>query len=281
MPVTINLPKLRLPDAYPLLTSVTKPWDEHELAELGERLGGVRLEREGLWHTGRSDLHLVEVYAASRSFRLELLASDELDGAADVGVEPDKARAIAEDFLAPFRPDGGDLTLRDISDAIVLVSESPKADPRRFVTATEVSFGFSRGHIGFVGPGAKARVSVRPDGNVTAAYRFWRDVEERGSVPARSADEIAQAFGASPTFGRLTDDLVKVEITAAEAGLFALPPTEVQDVFHPALELRGTLTTEDSSVGFCTYVSAVDPRRMVRERHEARRRSPAPPELVA
>ena len=95
MPVTINLPKLRLPDAYPLLTSVTKPWDEHELAELGERLGGVRLEREGLWHTGRSDLHLVEVYAASRSFRLELLASDELDGAADIGVEPDKARAIA------------------------------------------------------------------------------------------------------------------------------------------------------------------------------------------
>ena len=101
MPVTITIPELTLPDAFPLLTAVQKRWDQDELARLGEQLAGVRLEDEGLWHTGRSDRHLLEVYAASRSFRLTRHDGDnELDGAADVGVGPDKASQIAEDFLA-------------------------------------------------------------------------------------------------------------------------------------------------------------------------------------
>jgi len=276
MPVTITIPELTLPDAFPLLTAVQKRWDQDELARLGEQLAGVRLEDEGLWHTGRSDRHLLEVYAASRSFRLTRHDGDnELDGAADVGVGPDKASQIAEDFLAPFRPNGGDLVVRSIEDSIVQVSRGPEERPEQYVITTDVLHDIVRSDIAFVGPGAKARVSVRPDGEVSTAYLMWRDVEEVGELRARTVDEIAAAFGRARTFRDLTDDTARVEIVSARSGQYALPPTEIQDVFHPAVELRGTVTTESANLGFCTWVSAVEPRRLAKARRAGRAEVPA------
>ena len=93
-------PELGSRMSYPLLTSVTKPWDEHGARRIG-RAPRRRAPRTKACGTPVAAIFTSSRYAASRSFRLELLASDELDGAADVGVEPDKACAIAEDFLAP------------------------------------------------------------------------------------------------------------------------------------------------------------------------------------
>jgi len=104
---------------------------------------------------------------------------------------------------------------------------------------------------------------------------MWRDVEEVGELRARTVDEIAAAFGRARTFRDLTDDTARVEIVSARSGQYALPPTEIQDVFHPAVELRGTVTTESANLGFCTWVSAVEPRRLAKARRAGRAEVPA------
>lgn len=282
MPLTVTIPDLRLPDAFPVLRGIYWPWRPEELERLAEQLApGAAIEQGGLWHVGRTDRHLIEVYAASRSFRVaEVDEKDELERAGEVGLDRDKAVDRALEYLAPFRPDGADLAVVDVVDSTVSVSTSPDEEPRRFVLSTDVCFGFSRKEVAFIGPGAKAQVSLRADGDVRAAYFMWRDVEEVGSIAARSADEVAAAFGSMPGFARLTDDTARVEVTSAVAGLYALPPTEPQELFHPAVELRGTVTTEHASLGFCTWVSAVDPARFGRPRR-GERRMPRPDVLVA
>lgn len=282
MPLTVTLPDLRLPDAFPVLRGTYWPWQPAELERLAEQLvPGAVIEQGGLWHVGRTDRHLIEVYAASRSFRIaEVDDQDELQRAGDTGLDRDKAVDHALAYLAPFRPDGADLGVLDVVDSTVSVSQSPEEEPRRLVVSTDVCLGFTRGDVAFVGPGAKAQVSLRADGQVRSAYLMWRDVEEISTVTARSADEIAAAFGSMPGFARLTDDTARVEVTSAVAGVYALPPTEPQQLFHPAVELRGTVTTEHASLGFCTWVSAVDPNRFQPPRR-GERRTPRPEVLVA
>jgi hypothetical protein len=282
MPLTVTIPDLRLPDTFPVLRGTYWPWQPAELERLAGQLApGAVIEQGGLWHVGRTDRHLIEVYAASRSFRVaEIDDEDELQRASYAGLDRDKAVDRALEYLAPFRPDGADLGVVDVVDSTVSVSGSPDEEPRRLVLSTDVCLGFSRKDVAFIGPGAKAQVSLRPDGGVQSAYLMWRDVEETGTVAARSADEVAAAFGSMPGFARLTDDTARVEVTSAVAGLYALPPTEPQQLFHPAVELRGTVTTEQASLGFCTWVGAVDPARFEPSRR-GERRTPRPEVLVA
>lgn len=282
MPLTVTIADLRLPDAFPVLRATYWPWKPAELERLAGQLApGAVIEEGGLWHVGRTERHLIEVYAASRSFRIaEVDDKDELERASDAGLDRDKAIERALEYLAPFRPDGADLGVVDVVESTVSVSSSPDEEPRRLVLSTDVCLGFSRKEVSFVGPGAKAQVSLRADGEVRAAYLMWRDVEEVGEIAARSADEVAAAFGSMPGFARLSDDTARVDVTSAVAGVYALPPTEPQQLFHPAVELRGTVTTEAGSLGFCTWVSAVDPARFGRPRR-GERRTPRPEVLVA
>lgn len=281
MPVTITFPEVSLPDTFPILTAVNRPWEQEELAALGERLGGVALEPAGLWHIGRNDHSLIEVYAASRSFRVEALAGSETDGASERGIGEVKATELATDFLAPYRCEGAEFVRRAVSESIVVMSEGEHREPKRLVTGTSVSFSIMRDGVGFVGPGAKAQVTVGTDGAVRGAYRMWRDVTQVGECRALTVDEVAGSLGGSPIFEKLTDDTARVEISSARVGLFALPPTEVQQLFYPAIELRGSVTTRAATVGFCTYVAAADPRALTKASRVRGRRQPPPPELVA
>ena len=154
---------------------------------------------------------------------------------------------------------------------------APTREPRRLVLGTQVSFAFLLDGVALIGPGGKAQVTLDARGQVTGAYRMWRDVAQRGTVRGLNAEEIGARFGASPTFARLTDDTARVEVTTARAGLYSLPPTEVQDVLYPAIEVRGTITTKDATVGFATHVSAVDLDTV----GVSRRRQPPPSVLVA
>jgi hypothetical protein len=260
MSVTITLPRLELPDEYPLLAVDGRPWERDELHRLAAQLvEGAALEDRGLWHVAATDTRVLEVYAASRSFRItEAGAGNELDRAGEEGLDPAKAERLAIDFLADFRPDGADLHLSNVSESEVLVSERPDTEPRRLVLGTQVSFAFLLDGVALIGPGGKAQVTLDARGQVTGAYRMWRDVAQRGTIRGLTTEEIGARFGASPAFARLTDDTARVEVTTARAGLYSLPPTEVQDVLYPAIELRGTITTKDATVGFATHVSAVD-----------------------
>ncbi len=279
MSVTITLPRLDLPDEYPLLAVDGRPWERDELKRLAAHLvEGASLEDRGLWHVAATDARVLEVYAASRSFRItEAGAGSEIDRAGEEGLDPAKAERLAIDFLADFRPDGADLRLGNVSESEVLVSEAPDTEPKRLVLGTQVSFSFLLDGVALIGPGGKAQVTLDARGQVTGAYRMWRDVAARGAVRGLSADEIGARFAASPAFARLTDETARVEVTTARAGLYSQPPTEVQDVLYPAVELRGTITTKDATVGFATHVSAADLESVV----VGRRRQPPPSVLVA
>jgi hypothetical protein len=285
MAVTITLPEFQLPGEFPLVETNDRPWSAAELGALAERFGMTeRPVDRGLWHVALSDSHLLEVYAASRSFRWAPIGrGSELDTATEAGLHPDKATERAFAFMKEFQPERTELVVRSVTESEVLISEKAQAEPRRLVLATEVNIGYVLdGHVGFVGPGAKTQVCLSADGEVLSAHRMWREVADAGSLQARSMDEVATAFGESATFQQLSDDTARVEVTSAVAGLYAMPPTETQGLFVPAVEVRGSITTVHTTVGFATYVAAVsrsDMRKALRA-HD-RRRQPVPSAIVA
>lgn len=285
MTITITLPELRLPDEFPLVTTDDRPWSADELGSLAERFGmKERPEDRGLWHVASSDTHLLEVYAASRSFRWAPVSGEsELDSASEEGLHPDKATERALDFMAEFRPDSGELVVRNVTQSELLISEKAQTEPKRLVLTTEVNLGIAHDEgLNFVGPGAKAQVCLGADGDVVSAYRMWREVAQAGSVRARSMDQIATAFGDSATFGQISDDTARVEVTSAAVGLYAMPPTEVQGLFVPAVEVRGSIITELATVGFATFVAAVEPSDLTKAlRRRERRGLPFPNAIVA
>lgn len=265
MPVTLTFPDLRLPEEWPVLVAPPTRWERESLADLA-RLHGMDAEfaDRGLWHVARTEDRVLEVYAASQSFRLTTRTGDsELDRAAERGLPEDEARARAEDYLRPFLPDAARFAGSRVSEAEVLVSEGPDTEPRRFVTGTQVSVRLSVEDVDLVGPGAKMQVTLGPDGEVTAAYRMWREVTRVGSAPGLDAARLAERLGSSPMFASLTDGTARVEVESVVAGLLCVPPTEHQPVLHPAVAVRGTVSTEAApGLGFVTYLSAVDPRRL-------------------
>ena len=194
MPLTVSIPDLQLPETFPVLRGTYWPWRPDELERLAEQLApGAVTEEGGLWHVGRTDSHLIEVYAASRSFRIaQVDDKDELQRASDAGLDRDTAVERALEYLAPFHPDGADLGVVDVIDSTVSVNGSPDEEPRRFVVSTDVCLGFSRQGVAFVGPGAVrrpqafsrrrnrrwARRSMRRD------RRFWRGTGRDPRPPA-------------------------------------------------------------------------------------------------
>ena len=269
MPVTITIPELTLPDAFPLLTAVQKRWDQDELARLGEQLAGVRLEDEGLWHTGRSDRHLLEVYAASRSFRLTRHDGDnELDGAADVGVGPDKASQIAEDFLA--------LSARM---AVTWCQKHRGLDrpgqPRarrapRAVRHDRRPPDIVRGDIAFVGPGAKARVSVRPDGEGAGIPHVARRRGGRRAARAPSTRLPRPSVGTDlpgPDGRHGASDRV------GTVGARCRPPRS--RTFSTRRSSCAARSRPSQPTSASARVSAVEPRRLAKARRAGRAEVPA------
>ncbi|MFN8079498.1 MAG: hypothetical protein U0Q19_08025 [Kineosporiaceae bacterium] len=263
MAVTITFPEFDLPAEYPVLHAAPARWDEDSRAVLAARLGlDAPFEDHGLWHVARTDRRSLEIYAATDSFRLDVLdRTSELDGAAERGLDEADAVRRAEEFLAPFRPRAVESRLVSVVEAEVLVSREPRSEPRRYVTGTQVNLGFAVEGTPLLGPGAKMQATVGVDGETQAAYLMWRQVAAVDRVPGYARDELADRLGRSRMFAQLSDDTARVEITTARAGLLCLPPTERQLLLPPAIEVRGTVSTEAApGVGFSLFMSAADTR---------------------
>ncbi len=284
MSVTIDFSKLEVPTEIPILQVERPSWDEGSLGELA-RLHQIdaRFEDRGLWHVARSDRSVLEVYAASHSFRLSQVGSEsELSYAKESGVPEREAIVRAQEFLAAFHPSLVESRVASVFESVVLVSEEAHQEPVRLVTATQVSFDFVFEGVDLIGPGAKMQVAIRADGEVDSAYRMWRELRPVGVAKTFSADEIAKRLSNSHMFADLTDDTARVAITSARVGVLSVPPTEFQTVLHPAVEVQGTVSTESAElVGFSTYIAAASQRRLPSEKAPARGRAVRPQLITA
>jgi hypothetical protein len=224
---------------------VTPPpvWDSKVVADLASR---SRIDAEavdrGAWLVARDERATLEIYQASHSLRYGVIRDAEpLDREA---VDSDRARSVADAWVAEFGPANARFDVHSITEAELLVSTSPDAEPERFVMAVQVSYAFALGDMPVIGSGAKMQVAVNRQGEVTDAYRFWREPQPKGAVRVLQPEQAFERFAAAPLFGELSDDTARAEVTDVSLGYFALPPTEPQSVLLPVYEFRGVLSTE-------------------------------------
>jgi hypothetical protein len=126
------------------------------------------------------------------------------------------------------------------------------------VVGLQVNYRYALGGLPLVGPGAKAQVSVGPDGELAQAYRFAREVKQVGGLKTTPLREAFARFAASDHFADLPRG-AKARVTSVQLGLLCLPPTEVQGLLSPTYVLRGEVSTElQPRYEFIAYVAAAE-----------------------
>jgi hypothetical protein len=233
-----------VPARAPLYVTPPPAWDPQVVADLARR---SRIEADavdrGLWLVAQDERATLEIYLASHSLRYGVVEADGEPRHSEP-IDAERARAIADGWVAEFGPAEARFDVGSITEAELLVSTSPDSEPERFVTAVQVNYAFAIGDLPVIGSGGKMQVAVDPGGEITGAYRFWREPREKGAVRVLPTAQAFERFAASALFRNLSDDTAQAEVTEVTLGYFALPPTEPQSVLLPAYEFRGVLSTE-------------------------------------
>ena len=247
MQLSIKFPDMpSVPTEATLFATPPPAWQPRAIADLARRsrIEGEIVDR-GPWLVVEDGRAALEIYQASDSLRYGRLNPDgELQ---DPGSEPpdqDAARTIADAWVREFAPRGSRFDPHSITEAELLVSRGEDAEPERYVTALHVDYRFTLGDLALLGPGAKMQVAIDRTGEVTDAYRFWREPHAIGTERVITPEEAFDRFARGPMFTDLSDDTARAEVTDARLGYLALPPTEPQSVLMPSYELRGVLATE-------------------------------------
>lgn len=237
-------PMLDVPTRAPLFVAPPPVWHTEVVADLVSR---ARIQAEvadrGPWLVAQDERASLEVYLATHSLRYGVTQPDGEPQHAEP-INSEKARSIADDWVAQFGPADARFDVRSITESELLVSKAPDTEPERFVTAVQVNYAFTLGELPVIGPGGKMQVAVDAHGEITGAYRFWREAHERGTVRVMSAAQAAERFAQTELFSALSEDTAQAEVTQIRLGYFALPPTEPQSVLLPVFEFRGVLSTE-------------------------------------
>src|SRR5688500_1399047 len=134
MALSLHFPRLEteFPSEIALLRVKHRPWTREAAGELAHRLE-VRADADdaGLWLIARDERSVLEVYQASQSFRY---SRTDLDGEGRDGIreqlDPERARRMAEEWIAPFLPQEGRAEVSSITEQEVLVSERQGDEPR-------------------------------------------------------------------------------------------------------------------------------------------------------
>ncbi len=245
MPLSIKLPVMPdVPARVSLFVTPPPAWDPKVVADLARR-SGIEAEAvdRGAWLVAQDERAALEIYQASHSLRYSVAQSDGEPRdreAADAA----RARSIADAWVAEFGPADTRFDVHSITESELFVATSPDAEPERFVTAVHVNYAFALGDMSVIGSGGKMQVAVNSQGEVTHAYRFWREPQPKGAVRVLQPEQAFERFAASALFSDLSDDTAKAEVTDVSIGYFALPPTEPQSVLLPVYEFRGVLSTE-------------------------------------
>lgn len=247
MALTIEFPEPpAVPRRLPLLAVTVPGWDMDAAARLARELGvegevtdrGSRLVVAG-------DRSTLEVFLASDSVRLmgPAIGGDDGDGA---GVRVDEGRAVevAEQFLDRLgRPDA-EVRARTVGGEEVVRLTLGERQPVSTLVARQVNYRYALEGLPLVGPGAKVQVSVAGEGEVTGAYRFWRNVSAIDQIAPVKPSVAFRRFSAGPMFAGLTDATARVEMESVELALFCSPPSEPQAVLLPAYVFAGRVSTE-------------------------------------
>jgi hypothetical protein len=236
--------------------------------ELAKQFGiRARVRDLGLWQVARDKGAVVEAYQATPSFRYGLLGIDGEARDGSGGMPASDPTEIAREWMSAVWPKGGEPTIGSVTEREVLIAERGVDEPRQLVVGADVNIRFGYDGLRLLGPGAKAQVSVNRDGQVVAAYCFWRDVSSTSEVQTRSFDEVFERFSSSSLFADLSDDTARAEVTEASFGYLCLPPTEPMQALIPVVELRGTIATEyQERYDFIRYMYATQPPHDLRDR---------------
>lgn len=262
MPLSMRFPdEIRLPAEVPILAVQPQQWNPQSVTELARRFEVDATPVDtGLWMIARGERAVLEVYQATASFRYSRL---DLDGEGREGVKQaltaDEARRLADTWIEPLMPEGGRPEVHSVTEHEVLVAERSSRAPRAVGVGLDVNYRFTLEGYALLGPGAKAKVAVHPTGVVASAYRFWRDTAVRGSVRTLPVERMFERFAASALFSNLSDSTARAEVGSVRFGYLCLPPTETMSILVPALEVRGTISTEaQPRYDYVTYVAATE-----------------------
>jgi len=262
MPLSIKFPEPRsVPDEITLYTTAPPDWQPDAVSDLARQFDvtGEVVDR-GLWFVLSNGRSALEVYQASHSYRFSRL---DIDAEARDGdtqeVERERALAIAERMVQTMAPDESRWDVNSVTNQEVLIAERDAKEPRLSVTGLQVNYTFSLGDLPLLGPGAKMQVAVGPTGDVTGAYRFWREPNATETASTIPQDVALERFSRSNLFADLSDETARAEVTEVRLGYFSMPPTEIQAALVPAYEVRGVLATEmHPHYEFVSYVAALE-----------------------
>jgi hypothetical protein len=260
MSVSIEFPNApEVPGEVPLLAVQPPRWSRDAVTELARQfaLAGEVTDR-GLWHLVTDDRAVLEVYQASHSFRFgRRETGDETTGTTGGDLDADRARAVADEWAGRFAPADSRWDFSSVTELEVLVAEREATEPRRLLAGLQVSYRFTLDGLMLLGPGAKMQVAVDPSGEVSGAYRFWREQRTAGYLPTIPVEQAYDRFSRSDLFADLTDETARARVDEVRIGFLGLPPTEPQGFLTPVYELRGVLSTETHPrYEFVSYVAA-------------------------
>ena len=260
MTLTLEFPALDVPAEVPVLQVRPPEWTLDAATELAKGMDiAASAADAGLWMLARDDRAALEVYRASSSFRYSRL---DLDGEGRDGMAgvPDRGEAlhVGQEWISQYQPEGVRAELHSVTEREVLISQHPKDEVREVTVGLDVNFRFSVEGLPLFGSGAKAQVSVHSSGEVAGAYRFWRKVRAVDVAPTVPVEQMRERFASSSLFVDLTDDVARARVDSARFGWLTLPPSEPMGILVAALELRGTVYTEDHTYNFVSFVGATD-----------------------
>jgi hypothetical protein len=262
MTLSIKFPDLRgVPAEVTQYATQSPDWQSAEVADLAHRMEiGANVEDRGLWLVVSDGRAALEVYQASHSFRFSRLDVDE-EGKGREGLQIERERAIGlgEGWTQAFAPTESRWEIGSVTEQEVLIAEGEGREPRQLVVGLQVNYGFRLDDLPLLGPGGKMQVAVGATGEITGAYRFWREPRAMGSAPTVPPEVAFERFAGSELFVDLSDETASAEVGEVRLGYLTLPPTEIQAALTPAYELRGVLTTEaQPRYEFISYVAAID-----------------------
>jgi hypothetical protein len=258
MPLSIKFPAAPdVPARAPLFVTPRPVWSAEAVADIARR-AGIEGEAQdlGVWQVVRDERATLEIYQASHSLRYGIASADGEPRHAE-GIDAESGRRIADDWVAAFAPADARFDVHSITESELLISTREGDEPERFVTALQVNYRFAVGELPVLGSGGKMQVSVDSKGEITGAYRFWREPRQKGAVRVLGVEQAFEQFAGSAMFADLSDDTARAVVTEVSLGYFALPPTEPQSVLLPAYEFRGVVSTElHPNAEFISYLPA-------------------------
>jgi hypothetical protein len=225
------------------------PWQK-TMAGLKEafdlKLGAVE-ESDGVLRRFEDEAQELEIFEASDSWRWTRLPRPEAlpEGPAKV---PDDPIAAANAFLKAhglFDERAEAVSVGSTS----LASASADAESG-FPVETHVHYRFSLGGLPLIGPGAKMRVTFGPDGEVSSAYKFWREPSD-DPPPAPSPfrrlmrpEEARKRLSLDPLWAGLPRG-TRVSVKRVYLAYYAAPPSVTQETLLPVFAYEGTLRLRD------------------------------------